>query len=203
MLLERHSTRVFQCCAPLLSCDLHFPLLDHQEVDGAHVDGICGAPGDFPRGQDWEPVLLAAQTRLDEFAATTQDCSVLDGGLPMRCANVTALFDDLVGILWEIAASLHPRPSNFPRQRRQPRWLTDDCLQAMVVRKCFVERQPKIQFEWKQCSFFIPSSPLPQAASFLEVLARRGCPVAHPGPPSRRKPHSQVLPRCNHRTRPT
>ena len=65
---------------------------------------------------------------------TTQDCSVLDGGLPMRCAKVTALFDDLVGILWETATSLHPRPSNFPRHSLQPRWWTDDCFQAMVTR---------------------------------------------------------------------
>ena len=96
--------------------------MDQQEAHGTHVDGVHGARSNFPRVQDWEPVLFAARTRLDEWAVAVQDCSVLNGGLPMRCAKVYALFDDLVGILWETASSLHPRPSNFPRQRRQPRW---------------------------------------------------------------------------------
>ena len=194
------------CCPALGSdhflCDLQLSIMDHQEAHGTHVDGVHGAHSDFPRVQDLEPVLLAARTRLDEWAATVQNCSMLNGGLPMRCAKVSALFDDLVGILWETASSLHPRPSSFPRQRRQPRWWTDDCFQAMEARNASWRDYRRSNSCEDYARFSIPSSPLPQAgsfysASFLEMLARRGRPVAHPGPPSLRKPHSQMLPSAN------
>ena len=63
-----------------------------------------------------------------------QELSVPDSELPQRCATVSALFDNLVAILWDTAKSLHPTVPNVPRHRRQPRWWTDACYHALVAR---------------------------------------------------------------------
>ena len=63
-----------------------------------------------------------------------QELSVPDSELPQRCATVSALFDNLVAILWDTVKSLHPTVPNVPRHTRQPRWWTDACYHALVGR---------------------------------------------------------------------
>ena len=75
----------------------------------------CIGPADtFPVVRHWEPILLAARSELDCWAAAVQEsCSEEVVGLPQRCAKVSALFDDLFRILWDTACfrALVARPT--------------------------------------------------------------------------------------------
>ena len=93
-----------------------FPTVDVQEPHR-----FPSARQNFLVVQDWEPVLLAATAKLDDWEAALQELSVPYYGLPRRCAMVTALFDNLVAILWDdTAKSVHPRLPEVPRHRRYP-----------------------------------------------------------------------------------
>ena len=88
----------------------------------------------FPVVLDWEPVLLAARAKLDDWQAAMQELSVPDSELPQRCAIVSALFDNLVAILCDTVKSLHPTLPDVLRHRRQPRWRSGACFHALVAR---------------------------------------------------------------------
>ena len=103
-------------------------------VQGQNCGRASGPASTFPVVRDWEPVLLAARTELDIWAAAVQSCSEPVVGLSQRCAKVNELFDDLVRILWDTARLMHPRPPPMHRQRPQPRWWTDECFQALVAK---------------------------------------------------------------------
>ena len=121
------------CCLALGSdpflC-VPFPAVDVQEPHR-----FPSARRNFPVVQDWEPVLLAAGAKLDDWEAALQELPVPCCGLPQRCSIASALFDNLVAILWDdTAKSVHPRLPDVPRHRRWPGWWTDACFHALVAR---------------------------------------------------------------------
>ena len=66
-----------------------------------------------------------------QFAAVQESSSEDVVGLPQRCAKVSALFDDLLRILWDTARLIHPRQTPMHRRRPQPRWWTGECFRAL------------------------------------------------------------------------
>ena len=102
-------------CSPALGsdhflCDFPFRVGDAQEPHRVPL-----ARRNFAVGLDWEPVLLAARAKLNDWETAMQELSVPDSELPQHCATVSALFDNLVAILWDTAKSLHPTAPNVPR----------------------------------------------------------------------------------------
>ena len=92
------------CCPALGSdhflCHFSFP----EVLQGQHCRHASGPADTFPVVRDWEPILLAARTDLDSWAAAVQEsCSEEVVGLPQRRAKASALFDDLLRILWDTA----------------------------------------------------------------------------------------------------
>ena len=123
------------CCPALGSdhflCHFSFPAV----LQGQHVRHASGPADTFPVVRDWEPILLAARTELDSWAAAVQESSSEEVvGLPQRCAKVSPLFDDLLRILWDTARLIHPRQTPMHRRRPQPRWWTGECFRALVAR---------------------------------------------------------------------
>ena len=123
------------CCPALGSdhflCHFSFPAV----LQGQHVRHASGPADACPVVRDWEPIFLAARTELDSWAAAVQESSseeVVE--LPQRCAKVSALFDDLLRILWDTARLIHPRQTPMHRRRPQPRWWTGECFRALVAR---------------------------------------------------------------------
>ena len=80
------------------------------------------------------PEFFGACAELDSWVAAVQESSSEDVvGFPQRCAKASALFDDLLRILWDTARLIHPRQTPMHRRRPQPRWWTGECFRAPVA----------------------------------------------------------------------
>ena len=121
-------------CSPAPGSDQFLCVFPFHVGDVQEPHRVPLARRNFPVVLDWEPVLLGARAKLNDWETAMQELSVPDSELPQRCATVSALFGNLVAILLDTAKSLHPAVPNVPRHRRQPRWWTDACYHALVAR---------------------------------------------------------------------
>ena len=128
-----------------------------------------------------------------------QELSVPDSELPQRCATFSALFDNLVAILWDTAQVTSPDSSQCPSPQTPATVVDGRLLPCTGCSQRSVERLSKVSSFGRLRSLLLPSALLPPFGShnppqILEILARRRRPLAHAGPQGLRESYPQMPP---------